>query len=362
MTALSEDVTMLPSRLRAWPGTRDDVAPERADADHAPIGLDERDEAAYAKIVSHPGTSTEKAAVLLGMDEVTAYRVLDRLAGLGLVAHEAGGGWTAIEPDVALAGLLARQQAGLARHQQQVEDSRLMVARLLAAHGQRRTGDPVGIEWLIGGEAVWSRLSELADDCQEECVSLRPVGLMSGRDLDSPRAIDQGLLDRGIRSRSIVLDAVRNDRPALGYLRREAEAGAEVRTLPTLPARIRIFDRSHVLVPVDSLTGITGALIVSCDAIVESFVMLFSMLWVGAEPLAGQRVRRPGGLSSQEAHILRLWAQGHTDASAARRMQVSLRTVRRLSDQLTERLGAHSRFQLGAAAMARRLIDPAEVS
>src|SRR5258708_4672604 len=184
---------------------------------------------------------------------------------------------------------------------------------------------------------------------------------MSGRSLDRPRTIDKGLLERGIRSRSIVLDAVRNDRPTVSYLRREAEIGGEVRTLPTLPARVRVFDRRRALVPVSNLTGITGALVVSCDAIVEAFVMLFTMLWADAEPLADHRQRQPGALSPQEAHILRLWAQGYTDASAARRMQVSLRTVRRLSDQLTERLGAHSRFQLGAAAMARRLIDPAEV-
>lgn len=331
--------------------------------DYSSLDLNEAEEAAYEKIAGHPGLSTEKAALLMDVDEATAYRIFDRLAGLGLITHETDCGiWTPIEPEVALAGLLARQQSGLALHQQRVEDSRLMVARLLVAYGQRAQGDPTGIEWLIGPGAVWARLAELADDCQEECLSLRPVGQLSGRTLDSPRAIDDGLLDRGIRSRAIVLASVRNDRSAVAYLRRESEAGAEVRTLPTLPARVRVFDRRRVLVPVSNLTGIAGALIVSCDAIVASFVTLFSMLWADAEPLTNRRLRADGTLSPQEAHILRLWAQGHTDASAARRMQVSLRTVRRLSDELTDRLGAHSRFQLGAAAMARQLIDPAEVS
>lgn len=330
--------------------------------DGAALELDEADEKAYHKIVGHPGVSTEKAAILMDVDEATAYLILDRLAGLGLITHEADCGfWNPIEPEVALAGLLARQQSGLARHQQRVEDSRLMVARLLAAYGQRKQGDPAGIEWLIGGQAVWARLAELADDCQEESLSLCPVGQLSGRTLDSPRAIDEGLLGRGVRCRAIVLASARNDRSTVNYLRSQAKEGAQLRTMPTLPARMRIFDHRRVLVPVSNLTGITGALIVSCDAIVESFVTLFSMLWTAAEPLTDQRLRRNGALSAQEAHILRLWAQGHTDASAARRMQVSLRTVRRLSDQLTERLGAHSRFQLGAAAMAWQLIDPAEM-
>jgi DNA-binding NarL/FixJ family response regulator len=45
--------------------------------------------------------------------------------------------------------------------------------------------------------------------------------------------------------------------------------------------------------------------------------------------------------------LVRLLAQGHTDASIARRLQVSERTVRRRVAELLLELGASSRFQAG---------------
>ena len=317
------------------------------------LTLDAATEAVYQNVVENPGVSAEKLAGLMARSEMTVRFALEHLARLELIVHDAGcDGWTAIEPEAGLAALLARQQAELARHQQRVEDSRLTVARLLAACGRRRPQDLPGVEWIVGAPAVRARTAGLAAECREEHLSLR-----SGA-VDAARTEAPG---PGVESRSIVLDSVRNDRAALAGLRAEVGAGADVRTLPTLPARMWIFDRRHAVVSVGNLTGVAGALVVEADAVVHSFVTLFAKLWAEAEPLGDTRPRRGDALSPQEVHILRLWAQGHTDASAARRMEVSLRTVRRLSDRLTERLGTSSRFQLGAVAIARKLIDPAEV-
>jgi DNA-binding CsgD family transcriptional regulator len=203
---------------------------------------------------------------------------------------------------------------------------------------------------------VRARTAELAAGCAEECLSMRP-----GTDPGVARTVDEDLPARGVGSRSIVLDSARNDKQAMAALMREVEAGAEIRTLPTLPAHVRIFDQRHAVVSVGNLTGVAGELVVSCEAVVHSFVTLFAKLWAEAEPLGDRRPQRGDTLSPQEVHVLKLWAQGHTDASAARRMAVSLRTVRRLSDRLTERLGTRSRFQLGAVAIMRNLIDPAEI-
>jgi|1185.fasta_scaffold16780_2 DNA-binding CsgD family transcriptional regulator len=318
--------------------------------------LDATTESVYQNVLENPGVSTEKLAELMARSEVTVQFALEHLARLELITHDPhADGWTAVEPEAGLAALLARQQAELARHQQQVEDSRLTAARLLAMCSRRGPQDPAGVEWIVGGPEVRARTAALADECQEEYLSLRPAGEFAARTLDGD------ILARGVGSRSLVLDSVRNDKPAMACLRREMGAGADVRTLPTLPARVRIFDRRYAVVSVSNLTGMAGALVVNSDAVVHSFVTLFAKLWAEAEPLGDCRPRRGDKLSPQEVHILRLWAQGHTDASAARRMEVSLRTVRRLSDRLSERLGTSSRFQLGAVAIAKKLIDPAEV-
>ncbi|TDV49935.1 helix-turn-helix domain-containing protein [Actinophytocola oryzae] len=333
-------MSVLPD-LMALPGTESGFA------------LDATTESVYQTVLEHPEISAGTLAELMAQSEVTVRFAVEHLASLGLVTRVNGGeDLTAIEPEVGLAALLARQQGELARHQQQVEDSRLTVARLLARVGRRH--DTVGVEWVVGGPTVRARTAELAAGCVEECLSMRPA--------TSPRTVDEDLSARGVSVRSVVLDSARNDRQTMAALSREAQAGAEIRTLPTLPAHVRIFDQRHAVVSVDNLTGVAGELVVSCDAVVGSYVTLFAKLWAEAEPLGvGPRARRGDALSPQEVHVLKLWAQGHTDASAARRMAVSLRTVRRLSDRLTERLGTRSRFQLGAVAITRNLIDPAEI-
>ncbi|ADD40135.1 transcriptional regulator, LuxR family [Stackebrandtia nassauensis DSM 44728] len=73
-------------------------------------------------------------------------------------------------------------------------------------------------------------------------------------------------------------------------------------------------------------------------------------------PAATSR-REPAAPSPRERKLLRLWARGYTDQRAARELEVSLRTVRRMSASLMERYGVHSRFQVGGLAHQRGWIS-----
>jgi len=57
-----------------------------------------------------------------------------------------------------------------------------------------------------------------------------------------------------------------------------------------------------------------------------------------------------GGLRPLDRALLQMLAQGCTDESAAKRLGLSLRTVRRMTAVLLGRLGARSRFQAGVRA------------
>ncbi|SDK53829.1 helix-turn-helix domain-containing protein [Nonomuraea jiangxiensis] len=77
----------------------------------------------------------------------------------------------------------------------------------------------------------------------------------------------------------------------------------------------------------------------------------------GSEPGAAERRERADGhslsgspLSPREWQVLQLLAQGCTDEAVARNLGVSLRTVRRITADLMERLDARSRFQAGLKA------------
>lgn len=76
-----------------------------------------------------------------------------------------------------------------------------------------------------------------------------------------------------------------------------------------------------------------------------------------SEPGAAERREHADGpstagspISPREWQVLQLLAQGCTDEAVARNLGVSLRTVRRTTADLMERLGARSRFQAGLKA------------
>ncbi|MEO3854275.1 LuxR C-terminal-related transcriptional regulator [Acrocarpospora sp. B8E8] len=76
----------------------------------------------------------------------------------------------------------------------------------------------------------------------------------------------------------------------------------------------------------------------------------------GARWCRGRRFRV--GLSPRRRRrcpheLLRMLLEGQTDERAARRLGLSLRTVRRSMSSLMTRLGARSRFQAGARAVQR---------
>ncbi|WP_027344465.1 helix-turn-helix domain-containing protein [Hamadaea tsunoensis] len=60
-------------------------------------------------------------------------------------------------------------------------------------------------------------------------------------------------------------------------------------------------------------------------------------------------------LSPRERRLVELLADGHTDASAARQLHISERSVSTIVRSMMDRLGVDNRFQLGVALGARRL-------
>ncbi|GGV68738.1 hypothetical protein GCM10010277_78240 [Streptomyces longisporoflavus] len=66
--------------------------------------------------------------------------------------------------------------------------------------------------------------------------------------------------------------------------------------------------------------------------------------------LQAEQLTGGDSLSSTERALLRLAAEGCTDAAAASRLHVSHRTARRMMAALMERLGARSRFEAGVKA------------
>jgi DNA-binding NarL/FixJ family response regulator len=121
-----------------------------------------------------------------------------------------------------------------------------------------------------------------------------------------------------------------------------------------------IIDARIAIVPLDTADSRKGALQVTDPGIVGTLLALFETIWDSAIPLGASTAPGRHGLTARERELVKLLAQGLTDEAAAARLAISDRTVRRVMNDLCERLDAASRFEAGIkAAQAGWLDDPA---
>jgi DNA-binding CsgD family transcriptional regulator len=318
------------------------------------LGLDPTAETVYQTLLASPGWDVTDIAVRLGLPEREVKAAVGRLTGLRLLvpSREVDGGLRVAEPTVALRALLDDQRAEIATRQQQIAASEIAVAKMLAGYAERALPDE-GNERILGLDAVQRRLEQLMRDARREICTLLPGGPQDGPTLDANRPLDEEVLRRGVAMRTVYLDSIRNDRMTLDYARWLVELGGEVRTVPVLPLHVLTIDGVHALVPLDPADPAVGARHLICPGTVAAITALFDLFWTASTPLGAAPQRDDNGITPAERELLRLLADGATDAVAARRLGVALRTERRMLESLTDRLGARSRFEAGAKAAQR---------
>ncbi len=326
--------------------------------DELGLGLGPTVEKVYVALLRDPDSTVATLSESLGLNDPEVRAALDELATLALV-RSVDGRTRPVDPQVGLATLLARQQAEVARRHMEIEQSRLAVEQWLAVHSHRHEG--VDVERIYGVDAVRTRIEEFARGCRDEVVSFNPGGAQSAESLARSRPLNEETLRRGVRMRAIFLDSVRNDRPTVEHTRWLTDLGGQVRTVPVLPIRMIVADQDRALVPIDETDSSAGSFLMSGRALVAGLVALFDTTWATARPLGDRPSREPGLPSEQERQALTLWVRGCTDAMVATRLGVSERTVRRMSDSLSQRLRARSRFEVGARAVELGWLTPADL-
>ena len=165
------------------------------------------------------------------------------------------------------------------------------------------------------------------------------------------RRIDHDNLRRGVHYRVLLPEQLRANPVLTLRLGRLAPAGAEIRTVPVVPTDATVVD--------GSLTMLPGLSVVRLPSVAGTVVALFEQLWATATPLTESPLPGTDGLSSRERELLALLSAGCTDESAAARLGISVRTVRRTMAAVMNRLGARSRFQAGLKAADSGLLAKA---
>ncbi|MFC4610110.1 LuxR C-terminal-related transcriptional regulator [Streptomyces maoxianensis] len=301
-----------------------------------------------------------------GTDFAAALQLLSRL-DLFVPAPETRSGWTALAPDTALRNLFLEEERHTGSLLAAVQQTRSAPAQVVAdfqpVHARELSS--AHMEVVTGTANVSAALEDASHRVEDEVLSLHPGRALQAGMIEAGLERDRLALGRGVRIRTIHLGSAAAVPHMTAYLRRLTAAGAQVRTAHTLPLRLIVVDRSLAVVPAPvSADGDIAAIVLRSETLVEVLRGIFEHCWAGAnvltdtgsgsEALAGDAEWQPTG---RHRELLRMLSGGLTDEAMARKLGVSERTVRRLVSELTERLGAASRFQAGVCAVRLGWLD-----
>ncbi|MGP4014361.1 helix-turn-helix transcriptional regulator [Saccharopolyspora sp. 5N708] len=323
------------------------------------LGLSSRTETVYRVMLAHADWGIAQVVEHLQVSEELVRESLDELADLSLLrpSWDQVGALRPVSPQVGLAALLQRAETEITQRQRQIETARAAIAAMTAEYHTTHEKDRV--THLTGLDEVRARLDELAHTAEYECVSFTPGAAQRPDTHQAAKPANQTALERGVTIRSVYQDSFRNDLATLAYVRWLTELGGQTRSVPTLPMTMVIIDQRIALLPVDPSDTAQGAVEVQAPGLVAAAYSLFEQIWATATPFGAPDPVDENGLTPQEIQLIRILAQGHTDEVAGRRLNLSLRTVRRMMAQIMDRLGAQSRFQAGIRAASRGwLRDP----
>ncbi|MDQ7908344.1 helix-turn-helix transcriptional regulator [Phytohabitans sp. ZYX-F-186] len=299
----------------------------------------------YRCLASFGPRGAGEVAADLGLAPRRVRVALEELVEAGLVRGEPdahgveAGRWNAVAPAAAVQALRRR-----ALH------------RIPTGGPDRRERGPVPTRLLPDLRATRERIAGLVAVERVEHLAMNPEQAFTTDTLAIGSAIDADLLGRRVRVRSLGLPPADGDRSS-AYTAEFARLGGEYRLADRVPHKMMIFDRRVALVAVDPLDLERGSWEFTDPGAVESLVTLFARQWSGAtDP------RRNGVptvvLTQREKAVVALLADGHTDATAAKHLGMSTRTLTYTLRGLMDRFGVENRFQLGLALGAMRAAAP----
>lgn len=318
------------------------------------LGLSTTAEAVYRAMLRQPSWGVAEIAKSLTITMQEVHDALDELIELALVreSQASPGQLRPTSPEVGLAALLARAKASIAQQQYEIETTQLAIDTLAELHNSTNQHDQlIQLDRL---DVVRDQLEHLARQTEVECLSFNPGRAHKPDAMAASKPVNQVALERGVSIKAIYQDSFRNDPDTLAYAQWFTGLGGEIRTVPLILFQMIIVDRKAALLPVDPSDSRKGAVEIHNPGIMTALGALFDHVWSTATPFGSAATLDDNGLDPTERELLRLLGDGDTDEAAARKLGVSVRTIQRMMSDLTQRLGAESRFQAGANAVRQR--------
>jgi DNA-binding CsgD family transcriptional regulator len=285
---------------------------------------------------------------------------VDELASIGAIASHSPTSrreptWIPKPPATVLASLRRIRRAEL--ELSTAGQSPPPVTAQLLASSQNGRG---GLRHLRTRALTRARLAELNAVAVHEHLAMNPERAFDAAAAKPAVHMDRLVLSRGVRMRVVGVHAYEPD-PLISHGRRPAEPRPDYRATASLPMKLIVVDRKIAFFPVDPDNIELGYLEVAQQPVVSALVGLFERHWESARDPWEWAVPQIA-LNPREEALVTLLTKGHTDASAARHLRVSPRTVTAILRGLMDRLGAENRFQLGLALGTLRAVAPPTVA
>ncbi|MGH3389689.1 MAG: LuxR C-terminal-related transcriptional regulator [Actinomadura sp.] len=260
-------------------------------------------------------------------------------------------------PDLALQGVLTELGRRLMAEQERLLTGHRRLSEANRVPTQDGTGPVDGLIEVVTDRREISRLSySLINAARYDWLTL------DNYVVETPVTEETGfaplpVFDGQVRCRAIYETKCAEHPIGVKTIEAAVQAGEQARLLPRVGMKLKLADEAMALLPLTP-TGMSGALLVRSPVIVGALREYFELLWERAVPFGATSTDAPSSpLTETQQTALSLLSQGLPDEVIARRMKLSVNTVRRHITAIREALGVDTRFAAGAAAVRRGWIQ-----
>lgn len=308
---------------------------------------------AYLYLLHNPGAG-ERELVAEGHDPDLLERTMRSLEAHGFVRRSPERGWFVLPPESALPSLAAQLEA-------RAGTIRAALPGLIAAHRDaadrhgRNTG-LVGLERLSGVGEVSLAMAECFAASRDHAKGMR-VHSMSTREgtftaLPGARHGLVAVAGHRVAVETVIDTSLVADFAQADFVNFQDVPGVDVRVATGVPFTATVNDVGFAVIET-YLDGRVDGFLVREPGLVAAVEATIDLMLRLSAPWRGQCQDGVDVITEQERIVLSLMAAGVPDATIARRVGISARTLDRRLRGLMDRLNATTRFQAGVNATAR---------
>jgi hypothetical protein len=256
-----------------------------------------------------------------------------------------------VEPATALRLLLGRRQGELVRQQERIMAGwQRLTALLPPAFDGSPNSQVDGVRLMTNFDEVVTRAAELYPSPKQRLRGTETGSFPTRPTKNRIRVPPEGSVRAGVRFQMIYHSGYLDTKAGSEIIRDSARSGEEVRLRDRMPIKMLHVDDSIALVGIGHAAQ--TALLVRSDAILAMLAEWFDLLWTDPSTVRLPDDTNEPSPDEIQLRVLRMMPTDD-DTAIARRLKLSVSTVRRHIKAIYLMLGVNNRFAAGMVAAKR---------